>query len=132
MVESPTISCRIGYFANLNRQHISLSCKHFLSPPPHASKCHELPCCLYSEVDNFIFQREIVAASDEAARAYKEKTPITEQTAAGVWDAMSAASTNMVDYIKKKDFTKYLAIANPQNCDDFLAEVSFFTTLLYF
>jgi hypothetical protein len=62
-------------------------------------------------------------ASDEAARTYIEKTPTEEQTATGVWDAMTLASDNMVDAIKKKDFTKYLAIANPKNGDDFLGEV---------
>ena len=71
-----------------------------------------------------------MAASDEAARIYKEKTPILEQTAAGVWDAMTAASKTMVDTIKKKDFTKLLAIANPRNGDEFLAEVSEFIFLL--
>ena len=64
-----------------------------------------------------------MAASDEAARIYKEKTAIEDQTAAGVWDAMTAASNNMVESIKKKDFTKYLTIANPKNGDDFLNEV---------
>lgn len=62
-------------------------------------------------------------ASDEAARAYIQKTPKEEQTATEVWDAMTKASDNMVDSIKKKDFTKYLAIANPKNGDDFLGEV---------
>jgi hypothetical protein len=64
-----------------------------------------------------------VVASDEAARIYKEKTPIEDQTATGVWDVMNAASNNMVESIKRKDFTKYLAIANPKNGDDFLNEV---------
>ena len=62
-------------------------------------------------------------ASDEAAKAYMEKTPKDDQTASGVWDAMTLASDNMVEAIKKKDFTKYLAIANPKNGDDFLGEV---------
>jgi hypothetical protein len=62
-------------------------------------------------------------ASDEAARAYIQKTPKEEQTATEVWDAMTKASDNMVDSIKKKDYTKYLAIANPKNGDDFLGEV---------
>lgn len=62
-------------------------------------------------------------ASDEAARVYLEKTPVEEQTAKGVWDAMTLASVNMVDSIKKKDFTKYLAIANPKNGEDWLGEV---------
>lgn len=62
-------------------------------------------------------------ASDEAARAYMEKTSKEDQTANGIWDAMTKASQNMVQAIAKKDFTKYLAIANPKNGDDFLAEV---------
>ncbi len=63
-------------------------------------------------------------ASDEAARVYMERTPKEDQTATGVWDAMTEASDNMVEAIKKKDFTKYLAIANPKHGDDFLEEVS--------
>ncbi len=62
-------------------------------------------------------------ASDEAARAYNERTPKEDQTATGVWDAMTEASDNMVQAISKKDFTKYLAIANPKNGYDFLGEV---------
>lgn len=72
----------------------------------------------------FVLQREISVAADEAVRAYKDKTPLDEQTATGVWDAMTTASENMVESIKKKDFTKYLQLANPKNGDDFLAEVS--------
>ena len=62
-------------------------------------------------------------ALDEAARAYIEKTPKEEQTTNAVWNAMMEASNNMVEAIKKKDFTKYLAIAKPKNGDDFLGEV---------
>ena len=36
---------------------------------------------------------------------------------------MTLASDNMVEAIKKKDFTKYLVIANPRNGEDFLGEV---------
>ena len=68
-------------------------------------------------------QREIAQASDDAARAYLDKTPEEEQTATAVWDVMTEASERMVESIKKKDFTKYLAIANPKNGDDFLNEV---------
>ena len=63
-------------------------------------------------------------ASDEAAKAYMEKTPADEQTASAVWEIMNDASEKMVDSIKNKDFTKYLAIANPKNGDDFLNEVT--------
>ena len=123
-----------GWFTLPTKIFITFLYRVSTSSPPPLTILNVINCrALYTQkLIMFIFQREIVAASDEAARAYKEKTPITEQTAAGVWDAMSAASTNMVDYIKKKDFTKYLAIANPKNGDDFLAEVSFFTSLLYF
>ncbi len=69
------------------------------------------------------FQREIATASDDAAREYLERTPKDEQTASGVWDAMTEASENMVEAIRKKDFTKYLAIANPKHGDEFLDEV---------
>ncbi len=62
-------------------------------------------------------------ASDDAAREYLERTPKEDQTATGVWDAMTEASESMVETIKKKDFTKYLAIANPKNGDEFLEEV---------
>ena len=63
-------------------------------------------------------------ASDEAAKAYMEKTPADEQTASAIWDVMNDATEKMVDLIKRKDFTKYLAIANPRNGDDFLNEVT--------
>ena len=63
-------------------------------------------------------------ASDEAASAYRKKTPEDEQSASAVWDVMNEASERMVEAIKKKDFTKYLAIANPKNGDDFLNEVT--------
>ena len=69
-------------------------------------------------------------ASDEAARVYMEKTSREDQTASGIWDAMTKASDNMVQAIAKKDFTKYLAIANPKNGDDFLAEVRVYLILL--
>ena len=72
----------------------------------------------------FFQQREIAVASDEAARAYLDKTPKEEQTANAVWDVMTEASERLVESIKKKDFTKYLAIANPKNGDDFLNEVT--------
>ena len=52
------------------------------------------------------------------------KTPVDEQSASAVWDVMNEASERMVEAIKKKDFTKYLAIANPKNGDDFLNEVT--------
>ena len=68
-------------------------------------------------------QQEIAVAADVAARAYLEKTPADKQTANAVWDVMNEASDSMVDSIKRKDFTKYLAIANPKNGDDFLSEV---------
>ncbi len=68
-------------------------------------------------------QREIAVASDDAAREYLEKTPKEEQTASGVWDAMTEASESMVETIKKKDFTKFLAIANPKHGDESLEEV---------
>ena len=68
-------------------------------------------------------KREIAVASDQAARAYKDNTPIEDQSGSGVWDAMTTAANNFVNAVKKKDFTKYLAIANPKNGDDFLAEV---------
>jgi hypothetical protein len=64
-------------------------------------------------------------ASDEAARAYIERIPKEDQTATGVWNTMTEASDNMVQAISKKDFTKYLVIANPKNGDDFLGEVRF-------
>ena len=118
------------YLANQSLHSVSLPCKHFFLPPSRFHSTIDLRCFVNSQKNNSVFQREIVAASDEAARIYKENTPILEQTAAGVWDAMTAASNNMVDTIKKKDFTKYLAIANPKNGDDFLAEVSWLTFLL--
>ena len=62
-------------------------------------------------------------ALDEAARANLEKTAEEEQTATAVCHVMNEASERMVEFIKKKDFTKYLGIANPKNGDDFLSEV---------
>ena len=53
-----------------------------------------------------------------------ENTPKEDQSGSGVWDAMTTASNNFIDAVKRKDFTKYLAIANPKNGDDFLAEVN--------
>ena len=69
-------------------------------------------------------------ASDDAAREYRRSTPKDEQTASGVWDAMTEASENMVESIRKKDFTKYLAIANPKHGDEFLEEVRLSSSVL--
>jgi hypothetical protein len=62
-------------------------------------------------------------AADDAAHEYLKNTSRDEQTASGVWDAMTEASENMVESIRKKDFTKYLTIANPKHGDEFLDEV---------
>ncbi len=78
-----------------------------------------------------LFQREIAVASDDAAREYLKSTPKDEQTASGVWDAMTEASENMVESIRKKDFTKYLTIANPKHGDEFLDEVRLYLSIVY-
>jgi mannose/fructose/N-acetylgalactosamine-specific phosphotransferase system component IIB len=77
-------------------------------------------------------QREIAVASDEAARDYYENTIKELQTPQGVWEVMSTAATKLVEGIKKKDFDKYLSVANPRNGEDFMDEVQFFCIIFNF
>ena len=70
-------------------------------------------------------QREVVAAMDEASRLYKEKIPIKKQYAKEEWEQMAKATTTIVRSFRKKEFNKMLAVADPANGDDFMAEVCF-------
>jgi hypothetical protein len=71
-------------------------------------------------------QREISAASDAAARAYKDETPADQRTALGVWRAMTLAEEKAKKSFRSKSFEKYVAVANSENTDAFFDEVLLF------
>jgi hypothetical protein len=70
-------------------------------------------------------QREVVAAADEASRLYKEKIPMKKQSAKEEWEQMAKATASVVRSFRKKKIDKLLAVADPANGDDFMAEVCF-------
>jgi hypothetical protein len=57
-------------------------------------------------------QQEIVEALDDVARKYYEEIPKEERSDTGITIAMRAAAKNKQQYFKGQ-FSKYLAIANP-------------------
>ena len=79
---------------------------------------HKLSFCAH-------LQQEIAEASDDAARKYYDETPKEDRSDKGITTAMrSAAKSKMKSF--KGQFSKYLAIANPNFGDKFLEEVSAF------
>ena len=64
-------------------------------------------------------------AADEASRLYKEKNPIKKQSAKEEWEQMAKATASIIRSFRKKEFDKMLAVADPTNGNDFIAEVCF-------
>ena len=68
-------------------------------------------------------QRELSAAADAAARAYKDETPFEHRITVGIWKAMTTAEDKARKSIRSKSFEKYVAVANLKNGNEFFDEV---------
>jgi hypothetical protein len=64
------------------------------------------------------FQQDIVETSDEATRKYVEETPKDDRCVSAVTAVMKATSF-------RKNFSKFIALANPKLGDKFFEEVCF-------
>ena len=68
-------------------------------------------------------QHEIATASDEACQEYKASTLVDLQTPKDVWEVMDKAAKAAIKTIRSQEFEKLLAVADPKNGDQFIAEV---------
>lgn len=71
-------------------------------------------------------QAEFSRVANEAAQIYQEDTPTKKQTVSGLREAVDKAIKNLKTSLSHK-FNKQLAIADPKNSPEFLAEVSTFS-----
>ena len=71
-------------------------------------------------------QRELSAAVDAAAKAYKDETPPEQRTTVGIWRAMTNAQDEARKSIRSKSFEKYIAIANKKHGEEYFDEVCHF------
>lgn len=69
-------------------------------------------------------KHDIAVAGDEACRLYHKRTPLEERIAKELRDAISNAIKKTVK-VKKSEYDKHVAIANPMHGPNFLAEVGY-------
>ena len=62
---------------------------------------------------------------------YREATPVAEKNALEVWEVMLKAEQKTVKAIRAKNFEKYLSVANENDGDAFLDEVSLLVPLSF-
>ena len=80
----------------------------------------------------FDWQRELSTVADEAARMYREATPVAERSSADIWDAMSKAQEKHVKAIRSRSFDKYITVAHKDNGEAFFHEVTLISRCLLF
>ena len=79
-----------------------------------------------------LFQREISAAADTAARLYREKTPEALRSATEIWDAMTKAQERLIKSIWSQNFEKFISVTHKNNGDDFFLEVPLLSLFIHF
>jgi hypothetical protein len=78
------------------------------------------------------FQRNVVAALEEACRNYMDNTPLAQRSPRLELEAIANAVRKRVRAFRSKEFDKLLALADPANGIDFVKEVSLFIIILFF
>jgi hypothetical protein len=78
------------------------------------------------------FQGQISAASDTAARLYRENTPKALKSAPKIWKAMTKTQNRLIKTIRSRNFEKYIFVAYKDNGDDFFHKVPLLSQFIHF